>query len=84
VYEITAKFKKARTSISLNSGPFPLKFSEILQIHSWLKQQKVQPILIPETLVDAPIKLKVTEEDKFNTVYSSLCVAYQISWINTN
>jgi hypothetical protein len=49
---------------------------EVEEFNDWLKQQKVQPILIPETLVDAPIKRKVTEEDKFNTVYSSLCVAY--------
>jgi hypothetical protein len=57
---------------------------EVEEFNDWLKQQKVQPILIPETLVDAPIKRKVTEEDKFNTVYSSLCVAYQISWIIQN
>jgi len=34
MYEITAKRKQAWTSISLKSGPFPLKFSEILQVHS--------------------------------------------------
>jgi len=30
VYEITTKRKQAQTPISLKSGPFPLKFSEIL------------------------------------------------------
>jgi glutamyl-tRNA reductase len=35
---------------------------EVEEFNDWLKQQKVQPILIPETLVDAPIKRKVTEE----------------------
>ena len=43
---------------------------EVEEFNDWLKQQKVQPILIPETLVDAPIKRKVTEEDKFNYVYT--------------
>ena len=33
VYEITAKRKQARMLISLKSGPFPLKFSEIRQAH---------------------------------------------------
>jgi hypothetical protein len=32
VYEITAKRKQAQTPISLKSGPFQLKFSEILQV----------------------------------------------------
>ena len=33
VYEITALHKQALTPISLKSGPFPLKFSKILQAH---------------------------------------------------
>jgi len=33
MYEITAKHKQAQTPISLKSGPFQLKFSEILQVN---------------------------------------------------
>jgi hypothetical protein len=33
VYEITTKRVQAQTPISLKSGPFPMKYSEILQIH---------------------------------------------------
>ena len=55
MYEITAKRKQARTLISLNSGPFPLKFSEILQAHSKNNRSLASGltlILIPGYLTD--------------------------------
>lgn len=52
------RYKRADEVNTAFSANRDIVNKEVEEFNDWLKQQKVQPILIPETLVDAPIKRK--------------------------